>query len=187
MGHLTEIRTHDTDDRIRVGVRLVMHRGQHGHPRTRHPQSNPAQHALEVRRRSHTPKSGLSFSNQSSIRRRPPPGCPSSTSPAVTSKIADSHNADRCGPRHRPTGAGGQDRGQGQLERLLRPARPDRCQAISDVVCDSAGWISDVVATYCPVAVRCADPFHVVTRATDVSPGTPPPTEAVEALDRRIS
>lgn len=51
VGHLTEILTHDTDDRVRVGVRMVVHRGQHRYPRARHAESNPAQHALEVRSR----------------------------------------------------------------------------------------------------------------------------------------
>ncbi len=56
VGHLTEILAHDTDDRVRIGVRMVVHRGQHRYPRTRHTESNPAQHALEVRSRWHAPK-----------------------------------------------------------------------------------------------------------------------------------
>ena len=46
VGHLTKILTHDTDDRARVGVRMVVHPGQHRYPRTPHTQRNPAQHAL---------------------------------------------------------------------------------------------------------------------------------------------
>jgi hypothetical protein len=56
VGDLAEVLTHDTDDRIRVGVRMVVHRAQHRYPRTRHTQSSPAQHALEVRSCWHAPK-----------------------------------------------------------------------------------------------------------------------------------
>ena len=42
VGNLTEILTHDTNDRVRVGMRMVVHRGQHRNPRTRHTQSNPS-------------------------------------------------------------------------------------------------------------------------------------------------
>ena len=44
---------------------------------------------------------------------------------------------------------------------------PERCARVSHISSDSAGWISDVVAVYCPQAVRCADPYHVVTWATE--------------------
>jgi hypothetical protein len=57
-GHLTGILTHDTGDRASVGVRMVVHHGQHRDPGTRHTQSNPAQHALGVRTRRHAFKSG---------------------------------------------------------------------------------------------------------------------------------
>ena len=53
LGHLAEVLAHDTDDRVRVGVRMVVHRGQHRHPRTRDAQGGPAQHALEFRRPRH--------------------------------------------------------------------------------------------------------------------------------------
>jgi hypothetical protein len=49
VGHLAEVCTDGTDDRIGVGVRTVVHCGQHRYPRTRHPQGSVAQHALEVR------------------------------------------------------------------------------------------------------------------------------------------
>jgi hypothetical protein len=55
--HLTEILPRDTDDRVRVGVRMVLHPGQHRCPRRAHTQSNPAQ-PLEDRHRRHAPKSG---------------------------------------------------------------------------------------------------------------------------------
>ncbi len=42
-----------------------------------------------------------------------------------------------------------------------------RCAGITHVSADGADWISDVVADRCPVAVRCADPFHIVKWAAD--------------------
>ncbi len=54
---LTEILPRETDDRVRVGVRMVLHPGQHRCPRRAHTQSNPAQ-PLEDRHRRHAPKSG---------------------------------------------------------------------------------------------------------------------------------
>lgn len=47
---------------------------------------------------------------------------------------------------------------------LLGPAR---CAQISHVSSDSAGWMNEVIATHCPQAVRAADPYHVVTWATE--------------------
>lgn len=44
---------------------------------------------------------------------------------------------------------------------------PDRSAAITHVSADGANWIATVVAQRCPNAVRCADPFHVVSWATD--------------------
>jgi transposase len=43
----------------------------------------------------------------------------------------------------------------------------DRCARITHVTSDAAGWIGSVVTRYCPDAVRCADPFHVVAWATE--------------------
>jgi len=43
----------------------------------------------------------------------------------------------------------------------------ERCEAITHVSSDQAGWIDRIVAGYCPQAIRCADPFHVVRWATD--------------------
>jgi transposase len=53
------------------------------------------------------------------------------------------------------------------LGRFFERLGPQRCAAISHVSSDSARWMSDVIATYCPRAVRCADPYHVVTWATE--------------------
>ena len=55
VGDLAEVLAHDADDRVRVGVRMVVHRGEHGDPRAGHAQSGSAQHALEVRSRGHGP------------------------------------------------------------------------------------------------------------------------------------
>jgi transposase len=44
---------------------------------------------------------------------------------------------------------------------------PDRCQLITHVSADGAAFIADVVADKCRNAVQCADPFHIVSWATD--------------------
>ncbi|EQD83422.1 transposase ISL3 [Saccharopolyspora erythraea D] len=44
---------------------------------------------------------------------------------------------------------------------------PDRCAQITHVSADAAAWIARTVQQYCPDAIRCADPFHVVKWATD--------------------
>lgn len=51
-----------------------------------------------------------------------------------------------------------------QFFELLGPAR---CAEITHVSADAAAWIRSVVEGYCPDAVRCADPFHVVKWATE--------------------
>ncbi|MGI5241051.1 ISL3 family transposase [Dactylosporangium sp. CA-139066] len=43
---------------------------------------------------------------------------------------------------------------------------PARCARLTHVSSDAAGWITPVLAEYCPDAVRAADPFHVVAWAT---------------------
>ena len=53
VGHLAEIVARRPDDRVGVGVRVLVHRLQHGDPRARHPQGGRAQHLLDVRRREH--------------------------------------------------------------------------------------------------------------------------------------
>src|SRR5699024_7529192 len=42
-----------------------------------------------------------------------------------------------------------------------------RCSQITHVSADGADWIANVVAERCPTAVRAADPFHVVSWATE--------------------
>jgi transposase len=52
----------------------------------------------------------------------------------------------------------------GRFFTLLGPAR---CAQITHVSADAATWIAKAVATHCPRAVQCADPFHVVAWAID--------------------
>jgi transposase len=42
-----------------------------------------------------------------------------------------------------------------------------RCQQLTHVSADGAGWITGVVTERAPDAVLCADPFHIVSWATD--------------------
>jgi len=44
---------------------------------------------------------------------------------------------------------------------------PERCAEITLVSADAGSWIAKAVERYCPNAVRCMDPFHVVSWATD--------------------
>jgi transposase len=53
------------------------------------------------------------------------------------------------------------------LGRFFELLGPDRCAQVSHVSSDSARWMGEVIAGYCPRAVRCADPYHVVTWATE--------------------
>src|SRR5450759_2583989 len=65
MGHFPEILTHDTDDRLRIGVRMLVYSGQHRPPGTGHTQRSPAQQLLNIQSRGHRPKCGpLSGINQ---------------------------------------------------------------------------------------------------------------------------
>ena len=61
--------------------------------------------------------------------------------------------------------AAGKDKAtvQGFFDRL----GPDRSKLITHVFADGADWISTVVENRCPIAVRCADPFHIVKWATE--------------------
>jgi transposase len=52
----------------------------------------------------------------------------------------------------------------------------DRCQQVTHVSADGAGWIAQVVAARCPNALRAADPYHVVAWAV----------EALEATRRQV-
>ena len=52
------------------------------------------------------------------------------------------------------------------LNRFFDALGPQRCAQITHVSADAAGWIADVVTQRAPGAIRCADPFHVVSWAT---------------------
>lgn len=49
----------------------------------------------------------------------------------------------------------------------LEASGQGRCAQITHVSADGAEWIADVVAERCPEAIRCADPFHVVSWANE--------------------
>jgi transposase len=53
------------------------------------------------------------------------------------------------------------------LHRFFDLLGEERCAQITHVSADAADWVARVVAARCPQAVRCADPFHVVSWATD--------------------
>jgi transposase len=53
------------------------------------------------------------------------------------------------------------------LRKFFTELGEHRCQQITHVSADGAGWIADVVAERCPNAVRGADAFHVVSWATE--------------------
>ncbi len=44
---------------------------------------------------------------------------------------------------------------------------PERCRQIALVSCDLGGWIRSALATHCPGAIICMDPFHVTALASD--------------------
>lgn len=61
--------------------------------------------------------------------------------------------------------AGGRDAAVlGQFFALLGP---ERCKQIAVISCDQGIWIRSALATHCPKAIVCMDPFHVVRLATD--------------------
>lgn len=55
---------------------------------------------------------------------------------------------------------------QASLGRFFDLPGPARGAQITHISSDSAGWMSGVIATHCPQAIRAADPYHVVTWAT---------------------
>lgn len=57
--------------------------------------------------------------------------------------------------------------GMATLHRFFDTLGEQRAARITHVSADGAEWIAKVVAERCPVAVRCADPFHVVGWATE--------------------
>jgi transposase len=53
------------------------------------------------------------------------------------------------------------------LNRFFEALGAERCSLITHVSADSADWIARCVATHCPEAALCADPFHIVAWATE--------------------
>lgn len=58
-------------------------------------------------------------------------------------------------------------RDEATLERFFDLLGPERSAALTHVSADAADWVARVVGRRCPNAVRCADPFHVVSWATE--------------------
>ena len=57
--------------------------------------------------------------------------------------------------------------GKEVLSRFFEQLTPEQRASIELVSADGARWIHDCVASYCPNAKRCVDPFHVVSWATE--------------------
>lgn len=62
------------------------------------------------------------------------------------------------------------------LHRFFDALGPQRCALVSQISCDLAPWIAQVVADRVPQAVVCADPFHIVAWAG----------EALDAVRRQV-
>jgi transposase len=58
-------------------------------------------------------------------------------------------------------------RDRATLRAFFAALGPTRSAQITHISADGADWIADVVARHAPTAVVCADPFHVVSWATD--------------------
>lgn len=56
---------------------------------------------------------------------------------------------------------------QASLAAFFTRLGPQRCAQITHISSDSARWMDEVIATHCPQAIRGADPYHVVTWATE--------------------
>jgi transposase len=59
----------------------------------------------------------------------------------------------------------GEGREKASMRRFFDELGPERCAGITHVSADGADNIDEVIAERCPAAVRCADPYHVVTWA----------------------
>jgi transposase len=56
---------------------------------------------------------------------------------------------------------------QASLAAFFTRLGPQRCAQITHISSDSAHWMDRVIAAHCPWAIRSADPYHVVTWATE--------------------
>jgi transposase len=57
--------------------------------------------------------------------------------------------------------------GDGVLELFFLSLTAQQCAEIEYVVADGARWITRQVEKFCPNAIRCVDPFHVVMWANN--------------------
>ena len=62
------------------------------------------------------------------------------------------------------------------LHRFFDALGPERCALVTQISCDLAPWIAQVVADRVPQAAVCADPFHIVAWAG----------EALDAVRRQV-
>jgi transposase len=56
---------------------------------------------------------------------------------------------------------------QASLAAFFTRLGPQRCAQITHISSDAAGWMNEIIAEHCPRAIRAADPYHVVTWATE--------------------
>jgi transposase len=56
---------------------------------------------------------------------------------------------------------------QASLAAFFTRLGPERCAQLTHISSDSATWMNEVIAAYCPQAIRGADPYHVVSCATE--------------------
>ena len=57
--------------------------------------------------------------------------------------------------------------GKAVLEAFFKEYTEEQLHAVKYVVADGARWITSCIEEYCPNAVRCMDPFHVVAWANE--------------------
>jgi transposase len=57
--------------------------------------------------------------------------------------------------------------GKAILTEFFKELTEEQRASIKYVTADGAGWIADCVSVFCPNAVRCIDPFHVVAWTND--------------------
>ena len=57
--------------------------------------------------------------------------------------------------------------GKTVLEQFFMQHIKEQLKAIKYVVADGARWITDCIEEYCPDAIRCMDPFHIVAWVND--------------------
>ena len=56
----------------------------------------------------------------------------------------------------------GEGRNAATVRSFFRALGPERCAQITHITADGASWIESPVRAFCPYAVLCLDPFHVM-------------------------